>query len=109
MEVFSLVALAALVIKIGSLTKFIRAGQVGDAITQVYVLMVAIGLAWIAANASAMENVDINGQTFGSLDGGSIILVGLALGSTASFAYDYKKARDNTDTAQEPPLVPPSA
>lgn len=106
MEVFSVVALAALVVKLTSLSKFVRAKHYGDAISQVFVLVVAVALAWIAANSSAMSDVDINGTTFGSLDGGSIVLVGLALGSTASFAYDYRKARDNTDSAAEPSLVP---
>lgn len=37
------------------------------------------------------------------------LLAGTAIGSVGSVVFDLKKAFDNTDSAAEPPLVPPSS
>lgn len=107
MEVFTLAALAALVTKITSSIKYIKAGQLGDFVSQAVTWGVGIGLAFLAANANAMESVDLNGHTLGSLNGSSVVLVGLGLASLASVAYDFRVARDNNDSASEPSLVGP--
>jgi Na+/proline symporter len=39
------------------------------------------------------------------LGGWSKVILGLAIGSTASVAVDVKQAVDNTDTASKPPLL----
>lgn len=106
MEVFTLAALAALVIKITGVAKYVRAGDVGNLISQVFVWVVGIGAAFLAASSNAMSKIEINGATLGSLNAASVILFGLALSSAASVIYDFRKAADNTDSAAEPPLVP---
>lgn len=106
MEVFTLAALAALVVKATSVLKFARAGQWGDVGTQVVAWAIGAGLALLAAAANAMANIDVNGVALGDLDKPSAVLLGFALASVGSFAYDYKKARDATTSAAEPPLMP---
>lgn len=104
MEVFTLAALAALVIKVTSAAKYLRAGQVKDFGTQVFVWLVGVGAAFLAVNSNAMASIDLNGVTLGSLDGGSTVLFGLGLSSLASFAKDTTKAIDGSDSAAEPSL-----
>lgn len=106
MEVFTLAALAALVVKATSMLKFLRAGQLGDALTQLVAWAAGAGLALLAASANAMEHIDVNGVALGSLDTPSAVLLGFALASAGSFAYDYKKASDGSDSAAEPSLAP---
>lgn len=109
MEVFSLAALVALVTKFTSLTKYLSGRDWNGVLTQAYTWAAGVVAAVLAAHASAMSGVAVNGVTLGSLDGASQVLLGLALGSLGSLAYDYKKAKDNTDSAAEPKLVPPGA
>jgi hypothetical protein len=42
---------------------------------------------------------------FGLLNFADQVYVGLCLGGLGSFAYDFKKARDNSDTSAEPALM----
>lgn len=107
MEVFSLLTLAALVIKIVSVIKAIGKNN-NLVLTQVVVWVVGIGVLLLAANSGLTAGISIftGAPPLGDLDIGSVVLAGLALGSTGSFAYDYKKARDNADSAVEPALVP---
>lgn len=106
MEVFTLAACVALIVNLTSITKFLRARQIGDALTKVYVLGVGVVVAFLAASSNAMASIDVNGTPLGLLNGPSVILLGLSLASVGSFAYDYKKAVDGSDSAAEPPLAP---
>lgn len=106
MEVFTLLTLAALVIKIVTVIKSIGKDN-NMVLTQLVVWVVGIAVLILAANAEITEGIVVfNGAPpLGDLDFGSIVLAGLALGSTGSFAYDYKKARDSSDSATEPALL----
>jgi hypothetical protein len=105
MEVFTAATLAALVLKVTSFTKYVIAGQLRQALTQAVPWGVGMGGVWVAAQSMVAENMRIWGEvSLGQLDGWSIVLAGLALGSFGSFGYDVKKAVDNTDSAAEPPL-----
>lgn len=48
------------------------------------------------------------GTDLGHVDVFSLVLLGLGLGSGYGVFGDYLKARDNTQTAAQPPLFPPS-
>lgn len=104
MEVFTLAALAALVVKVTSASKYVSAGDFKSLGTQVFVWLVGVGAAFLAVNADAMSNIDVNGVTLGSLDSASTVLFGLGLSSLASFAKDTTKALDSSDSAAEPAL-----
>ena len=104
MEVFTLAALAALVVKVTSAAKYLRSGAYKDFATQVFVWIVGVGAAFLAVNSNAMAGIDLNGVTLGSLNGSSTVLFGIALGSLASFSKDVTKAVDGSDSAAEPSL-----
>lgn len=105
MEVFTAATLAALVVKITSVLKYLSAGQFREALTQVVPWVAGILVAIVAANADVASGIVIWGDmALGQLDGWSQVLAGVALGSGGSLVYDFKKAVDNSDTAAEPPL-----
>lgn len=76
-------------------------------ITQAVVWLVGFGGLSLAAHASVTENFALPGFTepLGSLDWGSLALFAWVLGSTGSFAYDWKRAVDDSDSAAEPKLL----
>lgn len=108
MEPITLVSLAALVVKVVSAIKM--AGKDWNAlVTQALTWAVGVAVLALAANADLTAGIVVydGAPPLGDLDFGSVVLAGLALASLGSFAYDYKKARDNTDSAAEPRLLPP--
>jgi len=105
MEVFTAATLSAFLVKITSVLKYVSGGQFREAVTQVIPWVAGIVVILVAAQADVAENIAVWGQTaLSDLDTWSQVLAGLALGSGASFAYDFKKAVDGTDSAGEPPL-----
>lgn len=108
MEALGFAALAALVIKIVSVVKAI--GKDNNIVaTQVVVWAVGIIVLFLAGEADVTSGMVIPGFSdihLGDLDAASIVLAGLALGSSGAFAYDVKKAVDNSDSATEPALLP---
>lgn len=98
-----LAAFAPIVWKAVDFVKFARAKDVNAVITQLVVWVAGIGVGFLArwsdfATGTALEHVNVS----------TVILAGLSIGSVASAAYDFKRARDNTDTAATPTLLPPS-
>lgn len=103
-----LVVLATLGSKVTDFLKFLRNKDWNAAVTQLVVWASGAVVMFMASVAKVVHDVEIpslNGVTFGSLDGGSKILVGTAITSLLSVGYDFKKALDNTDTAKTPPLM----
>lgn len=107
MEVFTLAMLAALVIKLVTVIKAVGKDN-NMVLTQVITWVVGILVLFLAANAQLTEHIVIftGAPVLGDMDAASIILAGLALGSTGSFAYDIKKSIDGQDSATEPALLP---
>ena len=112
MEVIAILAGIALAVnKTVSVIKSITNKDKNAAITQALVWVVGTAAVILAAHAKLTEAMVVPGLNvaLGALDTPSHILLGWILGSSGSFAFDIKKAIDNGDTAQEPPLIPPSA
>jgi cadmium resistance protein CadD (predicted permease) len=109
MEELSVLMLAAAVNKTVSFVKAFANKDWNTVITQAVVWVVGICLLALAAHAMIAENMVIFSARLGDWDGSSVVLGGYVLGSTGAFAYDWKKARDNTDSSKETPLVGPSA
>jgi hypothetical protein len=105
MDTFGLAALVALGIKIVSFLKFLRSGWTDDAFTQAVTWVVGIGLVFAAAAANITSGITLYGVTLGHANAASKVLIGMALLSLGSFAYDFKKSRDDTDSAKEPSLL----
>jgi len=105
MEVFTAASLAALVWKFISVIKMITGRDLMGVVTQALTWAAGVIAVMLAAQADVSASLAVFGdQVLGSLDGWSQVLAGIALASSASVAYDYKKAVDNTDSASEPKL-----
>lgn len=104
MEVFSLAILAALVGKVVTVLKAVGKdwNMVG---TQVAVWAVGIAVVALGAHTSWAGTIVIQNIGLGDMNAADLVFLGLGLGAGISQVYDFKKARDNTDTASEPPLL----
>ena len=103
-DVFTLAALAALGAKLVSALKYLLDGDGRSFATQAIVWLVGAVLVMVAAQADIAAGIVVGDTSLGSLDVWSQVLVGLQLSSSASFAYDFKKAIDGSDYASEPAL-----
>jgi uncharacterized membrane protein len=104
MEPLTWIGLTALVVKITSVIKRASVGDVQAVLTQTVVWVVAVLAMFLVAQADIAGGLTIGEAALSAYDWQSLIVVGLALGSGGSFAYDVKRAIDNTDTATEPHL-----
>lgn len=104
MEVFSLAILAALVGKAMTVIKAIGKDW-NMVITQVGVWVLGWLVALLAAHSTWGSELVIQNVSLGNMNAADLGFLGLAIGSGISQVYDFKKARDNTDTASEPPLL----
>lgn len=106
MEFALLLALAFTVNKIVTVIKSVGKDN-NMVITQLLVWVVGVLAIFAGGNAEILENLVLPGldQAIGDLDFLSVVLVGLMLGSTGSFAYDGLKSIDNTRSAAEPSLM----
>ncbi len=103
----SLIALAALAVKITSLLKYLTAGQVRSAATTVVPWLAAFAVLALAAQADATAAMTLPGMNMplADVDIASLMLASTALGATGSLVYDISTRLDNTDdTSKEPPL-----
>ena len=84
-------------------------GTRGDALTQLVVWVVAIGVLFLAGEAEVTEALLVPGlaEPLGELDAWSFIVLGLIAGSSGSVVYDFKRALDGSDSATEPSLFGP--
>lgn len=106
MEAIGFLALAALVVKVVGVIKALGKDN-NFVLTQCVTWAVGVAVLLLAGQAEVTQALVIPGfgVALGTMDVASVILAGLLLGSTGAFAYDFKKARDNTDSAVEPSLL----
>lgn len=103
----SVVLLAALVFKLGDLSKLVTNKDWNGLVTQLWVYVLGVVVCLVAGNANAFEGLVIPGMTepLGSLDTLSLVIIGLCIASFGSGFVDFKKALDGTDSAKAPPLT----
>jgi hypothetical protein len=106
MEIAILAAIAFAVNKTVTVLKALTSKDWRTVQTQVLVWVVGIGAILACAHADLTMDMVIPAinRSLGSLDGVSLVVLGWVLGSTGSFAFDFKKAIDSTDSAQETSL-----
>lgn len=108
MEVITLASLISLGNKVTAFLKSLTNKDWNAVITQLVhwggmtIILVFAAHASIANQITLFDGV----PPLKELDGASLLLAGMSLGSLGSVLYDFKKARDNTDGAVEPPLIP---
>lgn len=102
-SVAALAAIAAATDKIMSMLKSASNREWKGPLTQLLVWVVATVVVIISSHAALTEGLGIPGVglALGALDWPSQVLLGVVVGSSGSLAYDFKKAIDNTDTANE--------
>jgi hypothetical protein len=107
MDFVPLIVIGSLLKKTVDFLKFLTGKDWNSAITQVVVWGVGVLLVWLLSASDFANGIIIGGIDLGNMNASSIVLVGLALASTASLlGQDLIKALDNTQTAAAPPLVP---
>ena len=106
MEAVTLITLVAFVKKFVDTSKYVTNRNVNALATQIWTWVGGTIILAAARLAEITENIEAFGLTLGQLDLWSVILGGAMLGSGASVVYDYQAARDNSDTAKTPPLLP---
>lgn len=96
----------ALIWKIVDVLKYALARNGNGVVTQLVVWVAAVFVVIVAANADLTEGLRlVGGRPLGTLNGWSLFLAGLLLGSGASTTVDFKKALDGSDSAAVPPLT----
>lgn len=84
---FAVLAVAtALVWKVVSFAKFVLSGDTNKAVTQLVTWAAGIGVAFLVAASDF--TLEVAGANLADLNAASVVLFGVALGSTASAAYD---------------------
>lgn len=108
MPVVPLLSLAALVNKFTDFLKFLTNKDWNAAVTQIIVWAGGVAAVFLASATlwAHGKGFDIGGIQITDLNGWSKLYAGLSASSVGGVAYDFKKARDNTDSAQTPPLLP---
>lgn len=108
--VVPIVLLAALGGKVLDFIKYLTNRDWNAVVTQASAWATGIVLTFVASAANVFDGLVVPGldQTFQDLNGASKVLVGSALLSLLSVAYDFKKAFDGTDSAKTPSLLPGS-
>ena len=102
-----LLAVAAKVIDFLRLVSNLPATK-SSVVTQLAAWIGGVAVVFLYGASDFGVTVDLGGVALSDVNGWSKLLVGVAVGSLASMAKDYIKARDNTDSAKMPPLIPPS-
>lgn len=100
--------LAFAINKTMSVLKALINRDVNTVVSQVGIWALGFAGLSLAAHAAVTEAYALPGFTepLGTLDWASLALLGWILGSSGSFAYDFKKAVDGSDSASEAKLVP---
>ena len=105
--VVGIVLLLALVQKFMDFVKYITNKDVNGIVTQLGIWAAAIAAVLVVAATQFSNTVQITDNLrLDQLDLATKIVTGLLIGSGASSLYDYKKARDNNDSAVTPALMP---
>jgi hypothetical protein len=100
------VLIATIVWKATDLLKYAVNGKLSAAVTQLAVWLIGVGATFLVGETDFATTVQITGTvTLDDLDNWGKVVAGLGAASLGSGLYDFKRARDNTDTAIVPSLI----
>ena len=100
--------LGATVYMLVNFVKYLKAGDWNGVLTLLLAMLVGVFVVWLGGQADVTSHLKpvTDAGELGTYDAGSVVLVGIALASTFSVVKDFIAARDNTDSAQKPKLIP---
>lgn len=105
--VLGFVGLLALVAKVTDFFRLVAnfATQKSAVLTQSLAFAGGIVAVELFAHTDFADTVTVGGRMLGTLNGWTLVLIGLMVSSAASLVIDYKQAKDQTDSAVKPPLT----
>lgn len=108
MEFVPIPAALALIWKIVDFIKYLTnySEYKSSVVAQLSVWFAGVVVSFLLASSDFAAGINIGVLPLEQLNGFSLLFFGLSLGSVGSVLYDFKKARDNTDSAQTPEIVP---
>ena len=101
-----LVALLALVVKFTDFLKYVTARNTNGVVTQLVAWGAGVGAFFLAAQTDFASGIHVGDMSLPTLNGWSLVFVGMSVASAGGLAVDYKQARDNSDSAVKPNLLP---
>lgn len=107
METF--VPAAAMVTLIGKFVDFLKSvtnKDVNGVVTQLTAWAAGVAGVWLYAQTQWADQISFGDRALAQMNGASLIAVGLGASSLMSVLVDFKKARDQSDSARTPPLIP---
>lgn len=107
--VVGLVGLAALVWQLIDFMREVRAlpGSRSAVLTQLCAWAAGVAAVFLYGASQFGSTVVVGDIPISDMDGPTKLLVGVAVASVASSLVDFKQARDDSDSAKVPPLIPP--
>lgn len=92
--------------KFVGLVKSVKAADWNSVATLLVAILTGIGLVFLVSN-SDFTDFTVPGLAVPLADakGGTLVLIGIVLGLAAAYGRDFLKARDNTASTLEPPLI----
>lgn len=107
MDFVPILVAAAMVAVLVDVVRSARGGDWNGVITPLAAFAIGILVAFVLGESDFGEGIPIGdtGETFGSVNGFSLVLLGFALGSVAAKGVDLLKALDTSDTQRKPHLI----
>jgi hypothetical protein len=106
------VPVAAMVTLIGKFVDFLKSvtnRDLNGIVTQATAWAAGVVAVFLYANTAWADQISFGDRTLAQMNGASLVAVGLGASSLMSVLVDFKKARDGSDTAKTPPLIPAKA
>lgn len=106
MEFVPLAAMASLVYTLMTFLKAATNRDVNGVVTQLVAWLSGVVIVFLVAQTDFATTVNIGTYTLATLNGSSLLFLGLSGAGIGGVANKYIKARDNFDTARDPNLLP---
>ena len=97
--------LAALVLTFVNFLKYLVNKQWNGAVTQLISWVSGVVGVVLVASTDWAEGINVGDKSLATLNGSSLVFVGLCLASTAGVLTEFKKAFDANDSAKKPDLT----
>lgn len=95
-----ILALLALIKKLGDFFKQITNKDVNGAVTQAFMWIVSVLVVWgVAQTGHFADGITVGDTILSKLNFAALVFVGLSIGSGAGLVHDTLQARDNTNEA----------